>query len=168
MARPWCDTPLVHISFMHYTTNIGEHEKTKEVQGTRILFWKGIWMFVCSSLRRWKSKFFNWSFSCGSMFCKSVVPKLSTMFCNWQCFQNWAWMMVCAKLGPVFCNQWCFQNWAWTMMLCEKLGVMLQEFGIELQCLTVCTYNFFTTTPTVPPAITNHSKHYNLETFIWK
>jgi hypothetical protein len=38
MARPWCDTPLVHISFMHYTTKIGEDEKTKEVQGTRILY----------------------------------------------------------------------------------------------------------------------------------
>ncbi len=104
MARPWCDTPLVHISFMHYTTNIGEDEKTKEVQGTRILYWKAIWMFVCSNFRRWKRKFFKWSFSCGSIFCKSVLPELSMMFCNWQ---------MLPKLSMMFCNWPCFQNWAW-------------------------------------------------------
>lgn len=42
---------------------------------------------------------------------------------------------------------------------------MLRKFGIELKFLTVCTCNFSTTTTTLPPAITSHSKHYNLETW---
>jgi hypothetical protein len=58
------------------------------------------------------------------MFCTSGLPELSMMFCYWQCFQNWAWMMVCANLGvQCFANSdasrierewWCFvKNWVW-------------------------------------------------------
>ncbi len=53
---------LYFFIYIALTYTHGKYEMTKEVQSTRVLYWKQIWIFVCSNLRWWRNKFFF----CGS------------------------------------------------------------------------------------------------------
>jgi hypothetical protein len=40
-----------------------------------------------------------------------MLPKLSMMFCNWQCFQNWAWCFAIDDASKIEHEWWFVKIW---------------------------------------------------------